>query len=303
MIYFLTVNYYSTELITKLLTSIKDDVYYQFIIVNNSPDDHSIYQLQKDNVIIIPSPENLGFGGGCNLGLNWIYNQNNQGIVWLINPDTYFTNNCLEKVQEILTLNPQISITGTIIYTPDHKIWFAGGIFNPNTGEILPVNNPLQLLLRREFYPPQPPVEREFVPPLLQEESCYISTQWITGCSMILNLRNLPECPYFDTAYFLYYEDFDFCMRYGKLGHMIVLLTNISIVHQPSSITSKNVYNQLKYSSYSYLLTLQKYTNKYVLFVRIIKMLLLGLILLPFKPNYALGKFQGILSYILKYQK
>jgi GT2 family glycosyltransferase len=69
MIYFLTVNYYSTNLITKLLDSLPSccNDSYKIIIINNSPDDNSIYQLKNQSTIIIEAENNLGFGGGCNL--------------------------------------------------------------------------------------------------------------------------------------------------------------------------------------------------------------------------------------------
>ena len=64
MIYFLTINYYSTNLVTHLINSIQSsrDFTYKVVIVNNSPDDDSIHSLKNESVLILESGVNLGFG-------------------------------------------------------------------------------------------------------------------------------------------------------------------------------------------------------------------------------------------------
>lgn len=114
MIYFLTVNYYSTNLVTQLINSIQasKNISHKIVIVNNSPEDNSIHLLSSESVLIIEAGSNLGFGSACNLGLNWIYAQDNQAIIWLINPDTYIVEPVLDKVDLFLKLthNCQLSV-------------------------------------------------------------------------------------------------------------------------------------------------------------------------------------------------
>lgn len=92
MIYFLTVNYYSTHLIAKLIGSLPNhkNLDFKVVIINNSPNDDSIDNLKDDYVIILNAVKNLGFGNACNLGLEFIYTEDSQAIVWIINPDAYF---------------------------------------------------------------------------------------------------------------------------------------------------------------------------------------------------------------------
>ena len=220
MIYFITVNYYSTELISQLIRSFPkiSQIPYRLLIVNNSPKDMTINQLKSDSVLIIESLTNLGFGSACNLGLNWVYSQDPYGIVWMINPDAHLLKNSVEKVMDFCNEHPKISIAGTIIYTEGDTIWFAGGIFIPKTGDII----------SKEYLDTSP-------------DTKYIESEWVSGCSLIVNLKNFQSCPEFDPIYFLYYEDFDFCKRYANQGHLVVVASQISIVHQPSSITNKNI--------------------------------------------------------------
>ncbi|PSB04144.1 glycosyltransferase family 2 protein [Merismopedia glauca] len=278
MLYFLTVNYYSTELIQKLLDSIDGDrSNYQFVIVNNSPDDRTIKNLKHQSVVVLESETNLGFANACNLGLNWIYQENAQALVWIINPDTYLKPNSLESVFAFFKTYPKLSLVGTLIYTPTDDIWFAGGRFIPYIGAIFSTN----------FLGSNPPFP-------------YVSCDWVSGCSLLINLCHFQSCPQFDADYFLYYEDFDFCRRCASQGHQIVITNRLAIIHQPSSITNRNIRVKLKHSTYSYLLTLERYTNPLVFWVRFLRLFFYTLILLPIKTQASLGKLTGITDYLTR---
>ncbi|NMF61481.1 glycosyltransferase [Brasilonema octagenarum] len=275
MIYFLVVNYYSTNLITKLISSLPsyDSYDYKVVIVNNSPDDNSIYNLKNESVVIFNAESNLGFGGGCNFGLKWIYTQDSQGIVWIINPDAYFVENTIEKVPLFFETHPNISLLGTIDHTTTGEVWFAGGRFILSTGAI---------------------VTQDL---LTNTDTDYVVCDWITGCSLIVNLRNFDDCPQFDPAYFLYYEDFDFCRRYANQGHLIAVTKQFGVIHQPSSITNRYVFRKIKNSTYGYLLSLDRYTNQWIVKIRLLRLISHALVLMFVKPQVAFGKFAGMLMY------
>lgn len=277
MIYFVTVNYYSAEAIANLRRSIQqqENIPYQLIVVNNSPDDSSILGLYGESTVILDVGDNIGFGAGCNVGLRWVYQQDPEAIVWLINPDALLRRGILDKAPDLLEFHPEVSILGTIIYDPTGNIWFAGGVFVPETGGILEKN----LLDARPELP-------------------YVSSDWVTGCSLLINLKNFQECPYFDPDYFLYYEDFDFCRRYATLGHVIGVTNRLSVIHYPSSIVNKDIKNKFKHSTYSYLLTMEKYSHKNVRLWRWSRLTLHAVVLLFVKPRVAIGKFEGVWSYL-----
>ena len=270
-IYLLTVNYYSASYLEKLIASIalNTNLVEALIIVNNSPEDSSIYRLQNDWVIILEAGENLGFGKACNLGLKWIGDRSPNSPVWLINPDAYFLADSLPQAAQFLTKNPDISILGTTVLEPSGKLWFGGGIFNAKKG-IIKAN---EFLSEEEW-------ERELLP-----------TDWVSGCSMLINLQNFYNLPQFDGDYFLYYEDFDFCRRYLKAGYKIALTPQIGVIHEPSSITSKNSDLQVQEGIYSYLLSLEKHTSKSVLFYRLFRITLASLTFL------SLNKFKAVVKY------
>jgi GT2 family glycosyltransferase len=275
VIYLLTVNYYSTNLVTKLITSVSPspNIEYQIVIVNNSPDDNSIYCLQTPSILILNAINNLGFGKACNLGIKYIYERDPHSIIWIVNPDAYFLENVWEKVNYFFESHTQISILGTIVYTPENQVWFGGGRFFPKTGTILSEDL------------------------ITNTDVDYIICDWVSGCSLLINLRNFRECPLFDPAYFLYYEDFDFCQRYARQGHLIAVTKLFGVWHQPSAITNRFIFSKIKHSTYSYLLTLERYTNKFVFGMRLLRLILHALVLIVFQPQVAKGKLDGILRY------
>ncbi|MEM9540802.1 MAG: glycosyltransferase family 2 protein [Cyanobacteria bacterium P01_E01_bin.42] len=275
-IYLVVVNYNSAHLIERLIQSCLQDfeLFSQFIIVNNSPEDRAVEQLRAEKVSILETGQNLGFGNGCNVGLNWVWERDRKAIVWLINPDTVLEENILEKVNEFFSQYRKISILGTTIYTPDRKIWFAGGKYIPSRGAI---------------------VEENLLANLGQKP--YVHCDWVSGCSLLVNLEKFSVCPQFDPEYFLYYEDFDFCQRYRQAGHQIAISDRIAIVHYPSSITNRNIGKKIEHSTYSYLLTLQKYAPLPIFLFRFLRLLIYSLILLPIKPKISLGKFAGVARY------
>lgn len=276
MIYFLTVNYYSTNFVTKLIDSIQSDesTLYKIIIVNNSPNDESIHFLETKSTLILEAGTNLGFGNACNLGLNWIYDRDPQAIVWMINPDAYLQENAIDAVAPLFEQYSEVSIIGTIIYTPVGQVWFAGGRFIPQNGAII-------------------------TPDLLtNSNTAYAPCDWVSGCSLLINLGHFHDCPQFDSAYFLYYEDFDFCRRYATLGHTVGVTKDLVVIHQPSAIANRNIFVKIKHSTYSYLLTVERYTSKLVLLLRLTRLICHALVLILFKPQIAFGKLYGVLLYL-----
>ncbi|MBF2064606.1 MAG: glycosyltransferase [Calothrix sp. C42_A2020_038] len=276
MIYFITVNYYSTLLIAQLINSLPaptGDFNYKIIIINNSPDDQTLDNLMSENILVIDAGCNLGFGSACNLGLKWIYTQDTSARVWIINPDAYFVKTSYLNIDSFFDSHPEVSILGTIVHTPNNQIWFGGGRFFPKTGTIRNVDL------------------------LTHSDADYIECDWVSGCSLIVNFRNFSECPLFDPEYFLYYEDFDFCRRYLQEGHKVAVTKLLSVVHQPSSITNRHIRKKILHSTYSYLMTLERHTNTYVLIFRLIRLLGFAVMFIFIKPDITFGKIQAVYLY------
>ena len=271
---FLTVNYNSSDLITRFILSLPPEINYQMVIVNNSAADQNLYQLKQDFISIIESEDNIGFGQACNLGLNWIYEQDSRAIVWLINPDAYFKQDFVAKAISFFHNYPQLSLLGTAVCNSDDEITSAGGEFIYGKAALSTIT----------AFPPD-------------SDQDYFATAWVSGCSLLVNLANFNECPLFCDRYFLYYEDLDFCLRYGQEGHKIAVTPLLKVFHDTSSISDRNITWKYQHITHSYLIHVEKYGTAKVFWLTNFRMLFNTLRLLLIKPNQGWGKLIGFYNY------
>lgn len=277
MIYLITVNYYSTDLIKNLLRSLPacSEIPYQLIVVNNSPQDYQFDTLSHPCLVPIYLQDNIGFGAACNLGLEWVIRHDPCALVWLVNPDTQLPPGSLIQAMGFFQDHPEVSLLGTTIYEPNGEIWFGGGKFLPASGKIATAT----------YYSPKQPLP-------------YYRCDWVSGCSLLLNLKRFPKPPQFDPEYFLYYEDFDLCQRCSHQGHIIGITPQIHIYHFPSQITNRHLRYKFHHSTTSYLLALEKHAAAFAFWWRLLRVFLHGLWLVVFQKEVGLGKLSGIGYYI-----
>ena len=279
MIYFVVVNYYSTELIKNLIKSIQSNIQepYQLIIVNNSSLDTSINQLINHSILILNSKENLGFGVGCNTAIEYIYNIDPQALIWLINPDTTLHKNADRYILECLRKYPSVAILGTQIQDSNSKLWFSSGEFNKWTGNL---KHKYQNLVTS------------------QRTIGIMNSRWVCGCSLIINLTQFDHCPQFDNSYFLYAEDADLCERYYQKNYHIAITNHILVTHQVSSIIGKDQKNMYSHYTFSRLYFLQQHSTQLGLLTYVIYTLIKIGLLLPINLPIALGRWQGFKKFL-----
>ncbi len=281
MIYFVIVNYYASDLIKNLLISIElaqDSQECKILVVNNSPDaplDNLLAEYPQ--IIVINAEKNLGFGGGCNLGIDYVYKRDRQALIWLINPDTTIDKEAILYITQCFQQVPSLAILGTRIRDTNGEIWFSKGRFNPWIGSLKSLDQ-------------QPE----------NEEIKIINCRWVSGCSLILNLARFDHCPRFDDRYFLYYEDADLCERYYQQGYPIGVTQKVLVTHEVSAITGKNQLAKFTYATYSKLWFLKQHGTILALWLNLGYMLGLVIWLLPRDREVALGRWNGLKNFIAK---
>lgn len=296
MIYFITVNYYSTSLIEKLLVSINlasensasdGKQNHQVLIVNNSPDDTSIKAIGLNSqVTVIEAGKNLGFGVACNLGIQTVYHADPQAVIWLINPDATLDSTAISEIKRCLIQDNSVAILGTRIRDTKGNIWFDRGTFNPWLGS-------LKHLDQQHFAETQSASDS---PSALQGSTT--ACRWVSGCSFIINLAAFNHCPSFDPHYFLYYEDSDFCERYYQQGYRIAVTDAVLVTHVVSAITQRNQQHKFRYATFSKLYFLSQHGTFLALLLNLIYLLLGAVALLPSDRPSALGRWQGWKTFV-----
>jgi len=196
------VTYNSAGQIEDCLASLgrQTGVSFETIVVDNASQDDSLARARKfKRVQIIASPENLGFGRGCNLG----FAASTGRYVYLLNPDTRLTDDrALTDVCRSMAAHPQWGMAGTRVRSADGH------------HEDQPATE----------YPGQRHVRHDFtrLPGRIA---------WILGASMIVRRELYTQLGGFDPDFFLYSEETDFCLRLRQAGHEIGQILEVAVEH------------------------------------------------------------------------
>jgi N-acetylglucosaminyl-diphospho-decaprenol L-rhamnosyltransferase len=281
MLFFITVNYHSTNLVVDLIDSLFKyvNIEYKLIIVNNSPEDNSIHRLEDNRTIILDAKQNEGFGAGCNIGIQYIYALDKNAKIWLINPDAKIESNAVEYILQCFDRHPNLAILGTKISDDRGNIWFDCGKFNSWTG-----------YLKHETDSKR---QNSIDPDDLISDS-----RWVCGCSLIINLAIFDRCPLFDPEYFLYSEDVDFCERYYKQGYRIAITNSVLVNHQVSAIIRKNKTFMFKNYTHGRLLLLSKHSTIFAFTVYLLYLIVIISITIFTSRDRAIGRWQGLKEFI-----
>lgn len=264
------------------------DLSLKFICVNNGPGDGRSETLIVEGMTVLEMGENAGFGRACNRGICWVADRDRAAAVWLLNPDTEVGAGCLAAIARTLATDGQWrenwAICGTTVTTPTGEIWQTGGHWDRRTGSILP----------RRDRAPDPPNDPERQP--LRD------TDWVSGCSLLLNLGHFRNAiPQFDPDFFLYYEDFDLCQRQRRAGHPVQWLPAATVIHHPSSVTGRTPHRRLRWSLYGYWLALDKHAPRSVLITRLLRTAIAAILTAPRDWPTAIAKATAIGDH-LRYQ-
>ena len=218
----ITVNYDTPEVTAEMLRSLALVEYpnWEIIVVDNASPKNSSASLKEEFPFIkhISSPENLGFGGGNNIGLHFAKGE----YLFFVNNDTELTPNLISELVEYLQKNPQCGIVCPKIkyhFIPD-TIQYAGAIgLHPLTS-------------------------RSFDIGYLQKDDGKFDDTRITdlpnGAAMMIPALALKKVGQMSEIFFLYYEELDWAARFKKHGYEVHYNGKAEIYHKESVSTGKN---------------------------------------------------------------
>ncbi len=196
---------------------------FEILIVDNGSRDGSLEYLRQafPEIDIIPNSRNLGFTGGCNLGINQAMDQGSDYVL-LVNNDTIVKPTFLAELLAESERNPRAGMVSPKIYYFDdpNRIWWAGGAFSLWQGI------PRHLGWK----------EKETGK---YEVACTID--WATGCGLLLKCEALREAGLFDEKIFANGEDLDLSLRMRELGWKIRYAPESKMWHKEGFATRRNV--------------------------------------------------------------
>jgi alpha-1,3-rhamnosyl/mannosyltransferase len=161
-------------------------------------------------ISVLQMGRNLGFGGGCNIGMRRALDAGAQ-FVWLLNNDAVVQRDALTALHQVMVLDDRVGAVGSVIYDLQHPekvlVWGGGTVLG-------------WLGVTRHVNRPTPDDRLDF----------------LTGASLYLRREALEATGLFNAErYFMYWEDTDLCFRLRAAGWKLAVAEVSKIWHQHSS--------------------------------------------------------------------
>lgn len=208
-VFIVILNYNNLDVMNNCLESVSAIDYpnFEIILVDNHSTDGSFEKAKEafPQVTYFQNSDNLGFSAGNNVGIRHAL-KNKAEFVLLLNNDTVVEKDFLAKLVESAQKNPQAGILCPLIYGPDmKKVWFSRGKIDWMR---------MKTIHETKIFP----------------KKAY-SSEFISGCTMLIPAKVFEKTGLLDEAYFLYWEDADFCVKVRKAGFQTLVIPASVIYH------------------------------------------------------------------------
>ena len=179
------------------------DKKFKVIIVENSEKfkDRNYFIKKFPNIEIVCTGSNLGYGRGNNFGLERVQSD----CALILNPDIVCKTGFFKKIVKLIDKNKNFSIIGCQ-YTND-RIYHPAGFFDEKKDNIF----------KKNFFK--------------YKQKSLTKVDWVTGCSMLINLKKFNNKNIFDKNYFLYFEELDLCKSTIEKGGLIYSSSDLRVHH------------------------------------------------------------------------
>ncbi len=187
---------------------------------------------------VIRTEANIGFTGGNNLGIAHAVKNYNPDYFLLLNSDTTVKPDFLEHLFKALAQNDQAGIASSKIYFSPGKefhnnsysrqdrgnvLWYGGGSIDWDN--LVAFHRGVDEVDRGQF-------------------DHLSSSDFATGCSLLIKREVIEDVGILDKKYFLYLEDVDFSLRVKQLGYQVLFCPQ-SIVWHKNAGSSDGVGSQI----------------------------------------------------------
>lgn len=208
-----TVNFNNAEATIKMLKSLADQLnaHFNVFVVDNGSDDSDFAVLKdyaeshQNSLQLLRSEENLGFSGGCNLGVKKALEIGSEWVI-LLNNDTLADKGFITHLSSIL--EPKEGVVGVPLDEGGDTAY---------CGKI------------------------EWLKPALKHVYSVKSGEdfYAIGGAVAIRREVFEKIGFLDEKYFLYFEDADFSIKARNAGFELKFLQEPAIRHQVSSSTKK----------------------------------------------------------------
>lgn len=196
------------ECIYRLISLQYDKIEILVILVDDGSTDGTAFKVKEKfpNVIILQGNGNLWWAGGVNKGLRYIENNITCDYILILNNDTLFLKNTLEKMIEVIRRNVKIVCCAVVIDEESGRIYAAGQ-------EIKGFFQELKPLYKGEY--------------INKHYNEIIECDSVGSRFVLMPKRIVGDIGFFDQNRFPHgYSDFEYFLRAKKAKYKILVITN-----------------------------------------------------------------------------
>ncbi|WP_116790195.1 glycosyltransferase family 2 protein [Flavobacterium psychrotrophum] len=194
---------------------------YEIVVTDNKSADGSCAYIKEHypNVILIESPDNLGFGKGNNVAVKRAKGK----YILLLNNDTILQSH-LAPALAVLKNNDNVGALGiNMLNGEGHYLKAAGNL--PSPFNLFRIKNIMWL-------------GPEFKKGIFSKEIYEVG--WITGSFMLMPKQVYDSIGGFDEDYFMYVEDVDLCKKIANAGYKRIFMPQLNYLHFVGYNSSKD---------------------------------------------------------------
>ena len=190
------------------------DVMLRIVVVDNTPNDPDLADVMAEypEVHLIRAPENLGFGIGNNLGIDWALDETD--CEFIFNNDAMVERDTVGRLEAALDMRPVAGMVAPRVVFMDKPdvLWYGGGeVCWWRGGANVPgifgaCNAPLAMQARE--------------------------VSFASGCAILLRRELMQQLAGFDERFFMYEEDLELCFRTKELGWKIRYEPTALVLHK-----------------------------------------------------------------------
>lgn len=271
------VNYNTWQDLHNCLDSIyaqTEGLSFEVIVVDNCSNDENIKHLRQEEtrVKVIYNKKNSGFGIANNVGIAEARGE----YIFLLNSDTILQNNALKIFLDKMKVAPK-NVACLGCYLLDEK-----NVVTHSYGRFPTISNCLYKFVIGS-YARFLGFDKEYENYALDYKEKEV--EYITGAAIFLRREITDKLGYFDSRYFLYYEETDMLKHYASQGYKCRIITQPQIQHLCGKSSSGKSYAEKQLlPMMSHFVYLKKWNNYFVyILYKIIYIIIvsLNIIVLP----------------------
>jgi GT2 family glycosyltransferase/glycosyltransferase involved in cell wall biosynthesis len=185
------------------------------IIVDNGTGDENTLRSLLPDVLTIATGRNLGFSGGCNVGIRHAIAQGADAVL-LLNSDAILEPDALALLVDALRTHPAAGLAAPVVCAQhDPGVVSSAGIaYDCASGR----------MRHREFGAKRHSLR---MPPVREVHAA-------SGCALLVRREVFERCGLLDEPYFFSFEDLEFCLRARASGFTTVCVSAATVLHKGS---------------------------------------------------------------------